>query len=366
MASVQSPNLFSSSAEGDLPPDDILFGSSDLAQALRRKVEKVAAANVPVLITGESGTGKELLARYIHYRSPWREGPFLKVNCPAIPGTLLESELFGYEKGAFTGANGSKPGRVELASGGTLFLDEIGEMDPSIQAKLLQVLQDGQFSRIGSQEDTHSDVRVISASNRVLQDEIRAGNFRQDLFFRINVVHIELLPLRERLADVPVIARYFSVCYQKKYGRTVPPLSPHVLGLMQKSRWQGNIRELENLIKRYVILGTEDAITGELFGRGESEWNLQMQIDGTLSLKELTRRAARELELKVILKVLEANNWNRRRSAKALSISYRALIYKIRQAGLPSKRMGLTPLPARAKQTAGSLDGMADPTLPGD
>src|SRR2546430_9322494 len=174
-------------------------------QELRQRLDKVAGANVPVLIQGESGTGKDIVARMIHLLSPWNEGPFVKVNCPAIPGTLLESELFGYEKGSFTGAYGAKLGRVELAHGGTLFLDEIAELDPSLQAKLLQLLQDGQFSRIGAQADTIVKVRVVCATNRDLEEEIGLGNFRQDLFYRINVVNLQLPPLRERLMDIPVL-----------------------------------------------------------------------------------------------------------------------------------------------------------------
>ena len=178
-------------------------------QAVRQRIEKVASANVPVLIRGESGTGKEILAKLVHCLSPWEDGPFVKVNCPAIPGTLLESELFGYEKGAFTGAYGTKPGRIELAHRGTLFLDEIAELDPGLQAKLLQLLQDGQFCRIGAQEDTRVEVRVVCATNRELEKEIEAGSFRQDLFYRINVVSIRLPALRERRQDIPELMGYF-------------------------------------------------------------------------------------------------------------------------------------------------------------
>src|SRR5512132_3679773 len=175
-----------------IPPDAIMFGTTRAMQAVRERIRKIAASNLPVLIHGESGTGKDIVARMIHAQSPWDTGPWVKVNCPAIPGTLLESELFGYEKGAFTGAYGSKPGRVEMAHRGTLFLDEIAELEPALQAKLLQVLQDGQFCRIGAQEDKHVEVRMVCATNRDLQAEIEAGNFRQDLFYRINVVNVQL------------------------------------------------------------------------------------------------------------------------------------------------------------------------------
>src|SRR5882724_1242501 len=181
---------------GEFPPEAVIFGHSEIMQSLRNRMDKVASANVPVLIQGESGTGKDIIARMIHGLSPWRNGPFVKVNCPAIPGTLMESELFGYERGAFTGAYGAKAGRVEMASRGTLFLDEIGELGPDLQAKLLQVLQDGQFCRIGAQEDKRLEARVVCATNRVLEDEIAAGSFRQDLYYRINVVNLTLPSLR--------------------------------------------------------------------------------------------------------------------------------------------------------------------------
>src|ERR1700678_1120121 len=177
---------------GEFPPDSIVFGKSEAMQSLRSRMDKVASANVPVLINGESGTGKDIVARMIHALSPWKTGPFVKVNCPAIPGTLLESELFGFEKGAFTGANASKPGRMELAQGGTLFMDEIAELDSSLQAKLLHVLQDGHFMRIGDHEERRMDARVICATNRVLQHEIESGSFRSDLFYRINVISVTL------------------------------------------------------------------------------------------------------------------------------------------------------------------------------
>ena len=205
---TSDPTVFAPVAE--LPPEEVIFGSSPAMGAIRNKVEKAANANIPVLLQGQSGTGKEILARFIHRRSRWGNGPFVKVNCPAIPGTLLESELFGYERGAFTGAYGTKPGRVELAHRGTLFLDEIAELDPGMQAKLLQLLQDGRFCRIGAQGDKRVEVRVVCATNRQLQREINSGTFRQDLFYRINVVTIQLPPLRERLTDIPRLTKYRS------------------------------------------------------------------------------------------------------------------------------------------------------------
>src|SRR6266487_2272420 len=214
---------------GEMPPDAIVFGRTDAMQAVRDRLDKVASANVPVLIQGESGTGKDIIARMIHARSPWRTGPFVKVNCPAIPGTLVESELFGYEKGAFTRAYGSKPGRVELAHRGTLFLDEISELDLGLQSKLLQLLQDGQFCRIGAQEDKKVEVRVVCATNRVLETEIESGTFRQDLFYRINVVNLQMPPLRERRGDIPDLVAYFLEYYNRKYNCRARALSSDLM-----------------------------------------------------------------------------------------------------------------------------------------
>src|SRR6266481_4686079 len=213
MSLVTATGALQASTNTDLPPELVIFGRSANMLAVQQKLEKVAMANVPILIEGESGTGKEIITKLIHQLSPWGSGPFVKVNCPAIPGTLIESELFGYERGAFTGAYGAKAGRVEMASRGTLFLDEIGELDMDLQAKLLQVLQDGQFCRIGSQEDKRLEARVVCATNRSLEEEIAAGTFRGDLYYRINVVNITLPPLRERAADIPELVNYFLQSY---------------------------------------------------------------------------------------------------------------------------------------------------------
>src|SRR5712672_1947731 len=249
---------------GEMPPDAIVFGRTEAMQAVRDRLSKLAGANVPVLIQGESGTGKDIIARMVHTNSPWRTGPWVKVNCPAIPGTLLESELFGYEKGAFTGAYGMKPGRVEMAHRGTLFLDEISELDLGLQSKLLQLLQDGQFCRIGAQEDKKVEVRVVCATNRVLEAEIESGTFRQDLFYRINVVNLQMPPLRERRGDIPDLVTYFLEYYNRKYNCRARTLSGDLMNSLQKYHWPGNIRELENLIKRYVILGNEEVISSDL------------------------------------------------------------------------------------------------------
>jgi len=323
---------------GEIPPEAVVFGRTEAMQAVRERLSRLASANVPVLIQGESGTGKDIIARMIHMASPWRTGPWVKVNCPAIPGTLLESELFGYEKGAFTGAYGTKPGRVEMAHRGTLFLDEISELDLALQSKLLQLLQDGQFCRIGAQEDKKVEVRVVCATNRKLEQEVENGAFRADLFYRINVVNLYMPPLRERAVDIPDLATYFLEYYNRKYNCRAKPLSGDLMGTLRKYHWPGNVRELENLVKRYVILGTEDVIASDLAPRAPDFFNAEIPLDGQISLKKLTRQAVRELERKVILKVLQTHHWNRKQAARALSISYRALLYKIRDAGLPSNR----------------------------
>ncbi len=323
----------------NLPPDNVVFGSSPAMQAVRQKIERVAGASIPVLIQGESGTGKEIAAKLIHNWSPWKEGPFVKVNCPAIPSTLLESELFGYEKGAFTGAYGTKPGRIEMAHRGTLFMDEISELDPTLQAKLLQLLQDGQFCRIGAQVDRRVEARIVCATNRRLDNEIEAGAFRRDLFYRINVVNLQLPALRERSEDIPLLIDYFLQYYIQKYNTQAIPLSLQLVRRLQSHSWPGNIRELENLIQRYVVLRSEDAIASELVPRTHDCFDPEIPSEGNISLKTLTRQAVQKLERKVMQKVLQAHRWNRKRAARALGISYRAMLYKMKQAGLPSKKV---------------------------
>jgi two-component system, NtrC family, response regulator AtoC len=321
-----------------MPPDSIVFGTTDAMRELRDRLAKIAGANVPVLIQGESGTGKDIIARMIHTGSPWRTGPWVKVNCPAIPGTLLESELFGYEKGAFTGAFGAKPGRVEMAHRGTLFLDEISELDMGLQSKLLQLLQDGQFCRIGAQEDKKVEVRVVCATNRKLEEEIASGTFRADLFYRINVVNLRVPSLRERAADIPLLVRYFLDYYNRKFNARAVMPSADLMTSLKKYHWPGNIRELENLLKRYVILGNEESIAVDLRPHEPDFFSADIDVEGPISLKKITRQAVHELERKIILKVLQHHHWNRKQAARALNISYRALLYKIRDAGLPSNR----------------------------
>src|ERR1700688_409677 len=335
-----------------LPPGDVIFGISPVMGKIRQKLEKAAGANIAVLLQGQSGTGKEVFAKLIHSQSPWRNGPFVKVSCPAIPGTLLESELFGYERGAFTGAYGSKAGRVGMAHRGTLFLDEISELDMSLQSKLLQLLQDGQFCRIGAQADKKVEVRVVCATNRKLEQEIENGTFRSDLFYRINVVNLFMPPLRERRSDIDGLVSYFLEYYNRKYNCKARPLSPELREILQRYHWPGNIRELENLVKRYVILGSEDVISNDLQPRQNDLIASDINFDGPISLKKLTRQATRALERKIILKVLHNHHWNRKQAAKTLNISYRALLYKIRDAGLPPNRARRPPEPAKSQVAA--------------
>ena len=343
-----------------LPPLDVVFGQSSKMIQIRQRIERVAQANIPVLIQGESGTGKDIIALMVHRLSPWQAGPFVRVTCPSIPASLIESELFGYERGSFTGATRFKPGRVELAEGGTLFLDEISELESGLQSKLLQVLQDGQFCRIGATEDTKVQVRLICATNRCLTDEIQSGNFRQDLFYRISGINIDLPALRDRAIDIPGLVDYFLETYSQVFHSKVKPLSGQMLSQMRNYHWPGNIRELENLVKRYVIIGDEEAIQCDLMPRPSSMIEFDLELDKPISLKEVTRKAVHELEKKIILSILKSNEWNRKRTAKALNISYRALLYKIRDAGVPSRRTQSTKS-AESLQELAATAGMAMP-----
>ena len=342
----------------ELPDQRIYFGPSPAMQTVRQHVERAAGLDVPILILGESGTGKEVLARFIHERSPWRNGPFVKVNCPAIPGTLLESELFGFEKGAFTGATNAKPGRLELAQHGTLFLDEIAELDGGLQAKLLHVLQDGRFTRIGDHEERVMDARLICATNRELRREIESGAFRSDLFYRVNVISVTLPPLRERREDIPYLVEYLRESFNRRFKRDAKAVSRETLRLLQIRDWPGNIRELENCIARYVVLGSEEAFFPEREDKKNDLLAYEPNSDGKIPLKRISRQVTRRMERELILKVLQANHWNRRKTAEALKISYRALLYKVRQAGLPPKRL------SRASTHAQADDSVPAPLPP--
>ena len=280
----------------------------------------------------------EAIARWVHANSTCCTGEFVKVNCAAIPGTLLESELFGYEKGAFTGAHHSKPGRVELAHGGTLFLDEIADLDLNLQSKLLHFLQDGVFSRLGDHTERKVDARLLCATNKDLQKEISAGRFRQDLFYRIQVFCLTMPSLRQRREDIPTLAEFFRLHFQKQFALKAEPFPPEMLGYLQNLQWPGNIRELSNVVARYVLIGPESMISGEYEGR-KNKGKFLAGSDGTqVTLKRVAKDAIKELERNVILETLRANQWNRRKTAQDLKISYRALIYKIQDAGLMSRR----------------------------
>jgi two-component system, NtrC family, response regulator AtoC len=338
MASAAESKPAGSADPIEIQPEHLYFGPSEAMCAVRRKLDRAAGLNVPILILGESGTGKEVLARYVHRISPWSAGLFVKVNCAAIPGALLESELFGYQKGAFTGANAAKPGRIEAAQGGTLFLDEIAELDGGLQVKLLHVLQDGHFTRIGDFEERRMDARVICTTNRHLQREIDSGAFRADLFYRINVISVLLPPLRERREDIPQLAEYFRQRLNHRFHRDAAPLSPEALHLLRLREWPGNLRELENCLARYVVFGSEEALYAEKPEKGLPQPAHPASTDGDIPLKHIAQQATQRMEHDVILKALQANHWNRRRTAEALKISYRALLYKVRRAGLPAKR----------------------------
>jgi two-component system, NtrC family, response regulator AtoC len=332
-----------------LPSEEVIFGRSVAMQPIRQMVNKILTTDLPVLIQGENGTGKGILAQYIHAYSRFASGSHIKVNCAAIPGPLLESELFGHEKGAFTDANSTKPGYVELANNGTLFLDEISELDLSLQAKTLQLLQDGTYSRIGDTQERHSNTRIICATNRNLADEIAAGRFRQDLFYRMN-----LPPLRERREDIPLLANFFLTQVNAKYEREAPPFSEEMLQAFTHQEWRGNVRELENLVARYAILGGLDPVAADRRLKRPSISPLKVSVDGTVSLKHIAKQAVREMESNVILQVLRENKWNRRKAASVLNISYRSLIYKIQEAGLSQRhhRKGIESPVASARNAA--------------
>jgi two-component system, NtrC family, response regulator AtoC len=322
----------------DLPPEEVIFGSSPAMLDIRRNVERAASADIPVLLQGETGTGKEVLARFLHRASPWASGPFVKVNCPAVPSSLFESELFGYEKGAFTGACETKLGRVELSRGGTLFLDEIADLEISLQAKLLQLIQDRLFCRVGGHKERHIETRIVCATNRPLQEAIQCGTFRPDLFYRISAFSVELPALRQRSGDIPMLIAYFLEKYGRKYGRTVPPFSNSLFLRLQEFRWMGNIRQLENLMHRYVVFGSEHAISASLEGTDADYLPAQTPLHGALGLKKTIEQAVKPLERRIILEALEANGWHRGLTARQLRISYGALLYKMKETGLPMKR----------------------------
>lgn len=329
----------------------MLFGTSPKMEDVKETIEKVADTTATVLIRGESGAGKEMVARMIYGQSGRRDKPFVKVNCAAIPHELLESELFGYEQGAFTGANRQKLGKFDQANSGTIFLDEISEMHPALQAKLLHVLQDGEFSRLGGKKDIGVDVRVLAATNKPLERAVAQGTFREDLFYRLNVVTVHIPPLRERREEIPVFLEFFLSKYSEFYGKNPPAFSENAMVRMMEYSWPGNIRELENLVKRYTIVGNEAQIIRELAthkpivtSTGQEDGpapvalaaamapSAPAELDGAgaPSLLDIGRRAAMKAEREAIEKVLTQTRWNRRQAAKILKISYKALLNKLK------------------------------------
>ena len=320
-----------------------IIGESVQMQDVFKIIDKVADTPSTVLITGESGTGKELIASALHGASSRRDKPFIKINCAAIPHNLIESELFGYERGAFTGAVTSKPGRFELADGGTLFLDEIGEIPVEMQVKLLRALQEGEFERVGGIKTTHVDVRLIAATNRDLQAEIEAGRFRKDLYYRLAVVPIALPPLRERRSDIPMLARHFIDKYNRKLNKRIEGITDEAMAQLQAYAWPGNIRELENLIERVLLFADGPHITPKDLpdttrqGSSPAPASLTASADtptGEGGLKDIVRMKAAELEKDLITKALEETGGNVTRAARLLQISRKSLQTKMKEFGL--------------------------------
>ena len=346
----------------------VLLDHNEKMREVHDLVSRVADTDVTVLIRGESGTGKELVARAIHATSPRQNKPFVKVNCAALPSELLESELFGFERGAFTGAIQQKPGKFEFANHGTMFLDEISEMHAPLQSKLLQVLQDGEFARLGSRNDVRVDVRIVAATNRDLDRAVADGLFREDLYFRLNVVCITLPPLRQRKDEIPALSALFLEQYAEHYNKQPLVLAQDTLRLFSEYDWPGNVRELENLVKRAVILGSDESIRREIADAIAARTRLSGPIPALQqaalspsapaparaaasksngaaaaaaapagpigSLKDIARQAAREAERELIFRTLQQTRWNRREAAEILGISYKALLYKIKEAEL--------------------------------
>jgi two-component system response regulator AtoC len=333
-----------------------LLSWSTKASTVRRIIEKVAGTDATVLVRGESGVGKDLVAWAIHAASSRHGGPFVKVNCAALPAELLESELFGHEKGAFTGAYARKPGKFEFANRGTICLDEIGEVPRLLQSKLLHVLQDLQFTRLGGRETIQADARVVAITNRDLEAAIARGDFREDLYYRLNVVEIWVPPLREQPEAIPALVAHFLARFNEEYDRAIE-LSPDTIELFSRYSWPGNIRELENAVRRLVVLGGEGHVRDELVSRlragrtrpangtgaaagvpaGSADGREMAGLDSE-GLKGIARRAAREAQRAVLLEVLERVRWNRAEAARVLKVSYKTLLGKLTECGIESSR----------------------------
>ncbi len=326
--------------------DDVFFiAASPAMKKIRSQAALVANVDIPVLLLGESGTGKEVLARLIHKQSPRAHRTFLKVNCAAVPADLLESELFGYEAGAFTGATHAKPGKFEICNKGTILLDEIGEMPAGLQAKLLHVLQDQTFSRLGSRTMVKVDVRILAATNIDIPEALANKSLREDLYYRLNAFTMSLPPLRERKEEIPILLKHFMSRMSESYARSPLPLSPPLMEACLRHNWPGNLRELSNFIKRYLVLGDETLAASELQPRPDGGGGAHVEgrsaVAGAESgggLKSLSRNAKDGAEAEAIARALEETNWNRKQAAVLLKISYKALLYKIRQYGIAQSR----------------------------
>jgi len=319
-------------AELSRPPGFVhLLGASSALEKVLKQARSVAAAGAAtVLLTGENGTGKEMLARAIHEESPRASGPFVAVSCAALPETLIESELFGHEKGAFTNATQARKGRFELANGGTLLLDEIGDLSPAVQVKLLRVLQERAFERVGGTKTLTVDIRLIAATNRDLEAEVAAGRFRQDLFFRLNVVPLRLPALRERGDDIPILAAHFAAKSAQKYGHLTPELTPKLIDVLQDYDWPGNVRELENLMERLVVLSN-----GESLGLEFVPENMLKILPGASTQDESTLEGAVEaVKRRMIVSALQSEGGNKVAAAKKLGISRSYLHRLINEFGL--------------------------------
>ncbi len=320
-----------------------IVAESDAMIEVLRSAARISQSKGTVLITGESGTGKERVAQYLHQASPRSDGPFIRVNCAALSEQLLESELFGHERGAFTGAHKQRPGRFELADGGTLLLDELGEISPKMQAKLLRVLQEDEFERVGGSQTLKVDVRVIAATNRNLADEVAAGRFREDLYYRLHVLPLHVPPLRERPEDILPLARHFCKVYAERNGRPVPSLSPEVAERLVDHTWPGNVRELENVIQRAVVLGTSRELDPENLVFGPTKDLLSSRAAEDLTLEDyavahaIANRTLADIERVAFLTTLECSNGNKTEAARRLGVTARTISNKLkiwRAAGL--------------------------------
>jgi len=319
-----------------------MTGSSPAMVKLQEQILLVAPTNASVLITGENGTGKELVARSIHFHSQRKDRPFVEINCAAIPEELIESELFGHEKGAFTGAVAQKKGKFDQADGGTLFLDEIGDMSLKTQAKILRILQERKFERVGGNRTIEVDVRIIAATNKVLEDEIRAGSFREDLFYRLNVVPFTVPPLRERREDIPILVEHFLELYSLREGNERKTITPEAMEALKGGAWPGNVRELKNVVERLVIMTPGATITAahipDSVGSGAAAREAGAGRMESLMERDTLREARDEFEKEFILRKLEEFNWNISKTAEAIELERSNLHRKIKSYGIDVKK----------------------------